>query len=104
MRRDKGDTNPFFSTFFSLSTQVSPVSRTASTAILRFLALFRLPVCVLSSHLFWTSDLLDVPAGVTQEEGHRILCTNELVVLHYLLAIFMYLFFNSFMRKNPSFV
>ena len=28
-------------------------------------------VCVLSSHLFWTSGFLDVPAGVTQEEGHR---------------------------------
>ena len=26
-------------------------------------------VCVISSHLFWTSSL-DVPAGVTQEEGH----------------------------------
>ena len=26
-------------------------------------------VCV-SSHLFWTSSLLDVPAGVKQEEGH----------------------------------
>ena len=26
--------------------------------------------CVFSSHLFWTSGLLDVPAGVTQEEGH----------------------------------
>ena len=25
---------------------------------------------VLSSHLFWTSSSLDVPAGVTQEEGH----------------------------------
>ena len=23
-----------------------------------------------SSHLFWTSSSLDVPAGVTQEEGH----------------------------------
>ena len=23
-----------------------------------------------SSHSFWTSSLLDVPAGVTQEEGH----------------------------------
>ena len=23
-----------------------------------------------SSYLFWTSGLLDVPAGVTQEEGH----------------------------------
>ena len=29
-------------------------------------------VSVFSSHLFWTSSLLDVPAGVgvTQEEGH----------------------------------
>ena len=27
-------------------------------------------VCVFSSHLFWTSTSLDVPAGVTQEEGH----------------------------------
>ena len=27
-------------------------------------------VCVLSSHSFWTSSSLDVPAGVTQEEGH----------------------------------
>ena len=28
-------------------------------------------VCVFSSHLFWKSSSLDVPAGVTQEEGHR---------------------------------
>ena len=27
-------------------------------------------VCVFSSHLFWTSSSLDVPAGITQEEGH----------------------------------
>ena len=28
-------------------------------------------VCVFfSSHLFWTSSSLDVPAGVTREEGH----------------------------------
>ena len=27
-------------------------------------------VCVFSSHSLWTSGLLDVPAGVTQEEGH----------------------------------
>ena len=26
-------------------------------------------VCVFSSHLFWISSSLDVPAGVTQEEG-----------------------------------
>ena len=27
-------------------------------------------MCVFSSHSFWTSSSLDVPAGVTQEEGH----------------------------------
>ena len=27
-------------------------------------------VCVFSSHPFWISSSLDVPAGVTQEEGH----------------------------------
>ena len=27
-------------------------------------------VCVFSSHSFWTSSSLDVPGGVTQEEGH----------------------------------
>ena len=26
-------------------------------------------VCVFSSHSFWTSSSLDVPAGVTEEEG-----------------------------------
>ena len=30
----------------------------------------QLCVCVFSSHSFWTSSSLDVPAGVTQEEGH----------------------------------
>ena len=27
-------------------------------------------VCAFSSHSFWTSSSLDVPAGVTQEGGH----------------------------------
>ena len=27
-------------------------------------------VCVFSSHSFWTSSSLGVPAGVAQEEGH----------------------------------
>ena len=27
-------------------------------------------VCVFSSHSFWTSSSSDIPAGVTQEEGH----------------------------------
>ena len=31
---------------------------------------FEMCVCVFSSHSFWTSSSLDVPAGVTQEEGH----------------------------------
>ena len=31
---------------------------------------FLVCVCVFSSHSFWTSSSLDVPAGVTQEEGH----------------------------------
>ena len=29
-----------------------------------------LSVCVFSAHSFWTSSSLDVPAEVTQEEGH----------------------------------
>ena len=35
-------------------------------------------VCVFSSHLFWTTGLLDVPAGVThvQEEGHAELLVH----------------------------
>ena len=31
---------------------------------------YLLRVCVFSSHLLWTSSSLDVPAGVTQDEGH----------------------------------
>ena len=31
---------------------------------------FTMCVCVFSSNSFWTSSSLDVPAGVTQEEGH----------------------------------
>ena len=34
------------------------------------IAVVRPIVCVFSSHSFWTSSSLDVPAGVTQEEGH----------------------------------
>ena len=33
-------------------------------------AMYVCVLCVLCSHLFWTSSSLDVPAGVTQEEGH----------------------------------
>ena len=35
-----------------------------------FSGFLRFCVCVFSSHSFWTSNSLDVPAGVTQEEGH----------------------------------
>ena len=38
-------------------------------------------VCVFSSHSSWTSSSLDVPAGVTQEEGH----TGFLI--HFLSAV-----------------
>ena len=34
------------------------------------IVVFIVCVCVFSSHPFWTSSSLDVPAGVTQEEGH----------------------------------
>ena len=76
-------------------------------------------VCVFSSHSFWTSSSLDVPVGVTQEEGHtgflihllsavraliflarRIhLCTNDLIVLHPLGILFCFLVF--LLRKIP---
>ena len=38
-------------------------------------------VCVFSSHSFWTSSSLDVPAGVTQEEGY-----TEFLI-HFLSAV-----------------
>ena len=34
--------------------------------------------CVFSSHSFWKSSSLDVPAGVTQEEGHTGFVTHLL--------------------------
>ena len=40
-------------------------------------------VCVFSSHSFWTSSPLDVPAGVTQEEGH----TTGFLIHHLLSAV-----------------
>ena len=43
-------------------------------------------VCLFSSHSFWTSSSLDVPAGVTQEEGH----TGFLV--HLLSAVRAFIF------------
>ena len=37
---------------------------------LLFYKYYECVVCVFSSLSFWTSSSLDVPAGVTQEEGH----------------------------------
>ena len=54
-----------------------------SYQLLRSIILFKCVcvVCVFSSHSFWTSNSLDVPAGVTQEEGH----TGFLI--HFLYAV-----------------
>ena len=42
-------------------------------------------VCVFSSHSFWTSSSLDVPAGVTQEEGHTGFLIHLLSAVHALI-------------------
>ena len=42
-------------------------------------------VCVFSSNSFWTSSSLDVPAGVTQEEGH----TEFFILLSAVLALIL---------------
>ena len=44
-------------------------------------------VCVFSSHSFWTSSSLDVPAGVTQEEGHTGFLIHLLSAVHALIFI-----------------
>ena len=38
-----------------------------------------------SSHLFWTLSSLDVPAGVTQEEGHTGFLIHLLSAVHALI-------------------
>ena len=43
-------------------------------------------VCVFSSHSFWTSSSLDVPAGVTQEEG------DTGFLIHLLAAVLAFIF------------
>ena len=60
--------------------------------------LFMSAACVLrvfSSHSFWTSNSLDVPAGVTPEEGH----TGFLI--HLLSAVRALIFLA---RKNQPFL
>ena len=44
-------------------------------------------VCVFSSHPFWTSSSLDVPAGVTQEEGHTGFLIHLLSAVHALIFL-----------------
>ena len=43
--------------------------------------------CVLSSHPFWTSSSLDVPAGVTHEEGHTGFLIHLLSVVRALIFL-----------------
>ena len=57
-----------------------------------------LSVCVFSSHLFWTSSSLDVPAGVIQEEGH----TGFLI--HLSSAVHVFIFFARRIRSFFSLV
>ena len=44
-------------------------------------------VCVFSSHSFWTSSSLDVPAGVTQEEGHTGFLIHLLSAVHVFILL-----------------
>ena len=44
-------------------------------------------VCVFSSHSFWTSSSLDVPAVVTQEESHTGFLTNLLPAVRALIFL-----------------
>ena len=57
-----------------ITTQSGPV-------ILVILCHLCVCVCVFSSHSFWTSSSLDIPAGVTQERGHTG------VLIHLLSAV-----------------
>ena len=44
-------------------------------------------VYVFSSQSFWTSSSLDVPAGVTQEEGHTYFLIHLLSAVHTLIFL-----------------
>ena len=72
---------PFMSSILSL--------RIFCTAVLLSRCKFSPPtVCVVfSSHSFWTSSSLDVPAGVTQEEGH----TGFLIHLRFAVRALIFL-------------
>ena len=60
-------------------------------------------VCVFSSHSFWTSSSLDVPAGVTQqEEGHTgfIIHLSAVRALIFLARGFSHSFPSSTVKSN----
>ena len=44
-------------------------------------------LCVFSSHSFWTSSSVDVPAGVTQEEGHTVFLIHLLSAVRALIFL-----------------
>ena len=52
-----------------------------STEIEKCIAALSVCLCVFSSHSFWTSNYLDVPAGVTQEEGHTSINISNVTLL-----------------------
>ena len=54
--------------FLQIKVSVEPFVVGLEFAVANFLIVQ--VCCVFSSHPFWTSSSLDVPAGVTQEEGH----------------------------------
>ena len=64
----------FFLLIFELIVHSRPGACSEGLDALRIFRFFTrrvcVCVCVFSSHSFWTSSSLDVPAGVTQEEGH----------------------------------
>ena len=53
---------------------------------------------VFSSHLFWTSGFLDVPVGVTQEEGHTG------ILIHLPSAVLAFIFLARRIQPLFSFV
>ena len=61
------------------------------------LALF-IVCCVFSSHSFWTSSSLDVPAGVTREKGHTG------IIIHLLSAVRAFIFLARRIQPFLSFV